>query len=303
MLNIVLLSLPTSETDFCYLGFPLKFVYLFIIIFFSHDLHSTFLSCLLVFVTLIIFTKEYKLPSFLLRNFFTFLSCSRLPLDPLSSHIPHIAASSLWPGRCSSELERLAIQNSSETEDPLDWVVSWFCQSFRINASLVPTLQWNMAAHFHVVPMLSSLFWDVMQRTLVVTDRRFGATYRSHIARVIWPLKMETTGCPEKLVTTSLLWVVLQKIENVFCRAAEASIIYNHAVVSSLSLSCQWPSLKSCVKTTLFVRRSLWVCSGFGGLEVASWPLVPKFGGSNPTEVVGFFRAKKSSAPLPSEWK
>ena len=33
--------------------------------------------------------------------------------------------------------------------------------------------------------------------------------------------------------------------------------------------------------------------SGFGGLEVASWPLVPKFVGSNPTEAAGSFRAKK----------
>jgi len=39
----------------------------------------------------------------------------------------------------------------------------------------------------------------------------------------------------------------------------------------------------------------------FGGLEVACWPLVPKFAGSNPAEAVGFFRAKKSSARLPSE--
>ena len=29
--------------------------------------------------------------------------------------------------------------------------------------------------------------------------------------------------------------------------------------------------------------------SGFGGLEVACWPLVPKFAGSNPAEAVGFF--------------
>jgi hypothetical protein len=33
------------------------------------------------------------------------------------------------------------------------------------------------------------------------------------------------------------------------------------------------------------------------------WPLVPKFAGSNPAEAVGFFRAKKSSARLPSEEK
>jgi hypothetical protein len=41
----------------------------------------------------------------------------------------------------------------------------------------------------------------------------------------------------------------------------------------------------------------------FGGLEVACWPLVPKFVGSNPAEAVGFLRAKKSSARLPSEGK
>ena len=43
--------------------------------------------------------------------------------------------------------------------------------------------------------------------------------------------------------------------------------------------------------------------SGFGGLEVVCWPLVPKFACSNPAEAVGFFRAKKSSARLPSEGK
>ena len=43
--------------------------------------------------------------------------------------------------------------------------------------------------------------------------------------------------------------------------------------------------------------------SGFGGLGVACWPLVPKFAGSNPAEAVGFLRAKKSSARLPSEGK
>ena len=42
---------------------------------------------------------------------------------------------------------------------------------------------------------------------------------------------------------------------------------------------------------------------GFGSLEVACWPLVPKFAGSNPAEAVGFLRAKKSSARLPSEGK
>jgi hypothetical protein len=43
--------------------------------------------------------------------------------------------------------------------------------------------------------------------------------------------------------------------------------------------------------------------SSFGGLRVACWPLVLKFAGSNPAEVIGFLRAKKSSARLPSEGK
>ena len=35
--------------------------------------------------------------------------------------------------------------------------------------------------------------------------------------------------------------------------------------------------------------------SGFGGPEVACWPLVLKFAGSNPTEAVGFFTAEKKN--------
>jgi hypothetical protein len=43
--------------------------------------------------------------------------------------------------------------------------------------------------------------------------------------------------------------------------------------------------------------------SGFGGLEVAFWPLVPKFAGSHPAKAVGFLGRKKSSARLTSEGK
>ena len=34
--------------------------------------------------------------------------------------------------------------------------------------------------------------------------------------------------------------------------------------------------------------------SGFGGLEVACWLLVPKFAGSNPVEAVGILRVNKN---------
>ena len=53
----------------------------------------------------------------------------------------------------------------------------------------------------------------------------------------------------------------------------------------------------------IYIYIYIYIYTGFGGLEVACWPLVPKFAGSNPAEAVGFLRAKKSSARLPSEGK
>ena len=55
--------------------------------------------------------------------------------------------------------------------------------------------------------------------------------------------------------------------------------------------------------TYLLTYSLTYLLSGFGGVEVACWPLVLKFAGSNPAEAVAFFRAKKSSARLPSEGK
>ena len=57
-------------------------------------------------------------------------------------------------------------------------------------------------------------------------------------------------------------------------------------------------SLTICTSHTCNVKLG-----GFGGLEVACWPLVHKFAASNPAEAVRFFRTKKSSARLPSEGK
>jgi len=72
----------------------------------------------------------------------------------------------------------------------------------------------------------------------------------------------------------------------------ENQLIKSHASLRSIN---EYLS----VLTTFIVRYRL--NSGFGGLGVACWPLVPKFAGSNPAEAVGFLRAKKSSARLPSE--
>ena len=42
--------------------------------------------------------------------------------------------------------------------------------------------------------------------------------------------------------------------------------------------------------------------SGFGGLEVACWPLVHKFAGSNPGETVGFLRVNKNPQQVGRAW-
>ena len=72
-------------------------------------------------------------------------------------------------------------------------------------------------------------------------------------------------------------------------------------VLLQILLCSFWAFLRSCFCNEPVGMYSK--VSGLGGLEVACWPFVPKFAGSNPAEAVGFFRAKKSSARLPSEGK
>ena len=48
----------------------------------------------------------------------------------------------------------------------------------------------------------------------------------------------------------------------------------------------------SCKLNLKFVIFWGMMCSGFGVLGVACWPLVPKFAGSNPAEAVGFLGRK-----------
>ena len=48
-----------------------------------------------------------------------------------------------------------------------------------------------------------------------------------------------------------------------------------------------------CGHLNLLKQKKTLRTSGFGGLEVVCWHLVPKFAGSNPAEAVGFFRTKK----------
>jgi hypothetical protein len=64
------------------------------------------------------------------------------------------------------------------------------------------------------------------------------------------------------------------------------------------------------INTVFYNYRDV-LLSGFGGLEVACWPLVPKFAGSNPAEAVWFFGRKNpqyaflrrgSKAVCPMSW-
>ena len=73
--------------------------------------------------------------------------------------------------------------------------------------------------------------------------------------------------------------------------------------VCFLTASCVCKPLRPTSSTSVHGHHLQRKISGLGGLEVACWPLVPKFAGSNSAEAVGFFRAKKSSARLPSEGK
>ena len=59
---------------------------------------------------------------------------------------------------------------------------------------------------------------------------------------------------------------------------------------SSLDVRIEREALRMVIKEQKWLTVNF---SGFGGLEVACWPLLPKFAGPNPPEAVGFFRVKK----------
>jgi hypothetical protein len=64
------------------------------------------------------------------------------------------------------------------------------------------------------------------------------------------------------------------------------SLIYNLHQIDNIKMNTSSTKLNR-----LLCRQTQ---SGFGGLEVACWPLVPKFAGSHPAEAVGFLGRKNS---------
>jgi hypothetical protein len=79
--------------------------------------------------------------------------------------------------------------------------------------------------------------------------------------------------------------------------------IYNINYALQRHFSTQMIHRQATFKTIFKVYKVTVHISSYGGLEDACWPLGLKFAGSNPAEAVGFFRAKKSPAFLPSEGK
>ena len=87
------------------------------------------------------------------------------------------------------------------------------------------------------------------------------------------------------------------------CYVSFPSHLFHGVLYKNVPINMKY-KFHNCICFTIYFTTIAAVqVSGFGGPEVACWPLVPKFAGSNPTEAVGFFRAKKSSARLPSEGK
>jgi hypothetical protein len=75
----------------------------------------------------------------------------------------------------------------------------------------------------------------------------------------------------------------------------ESSSIWSGSRIGTLYFGspAMLPYVSAFIKTEiLFIHQLTFYQSGFGGLGVACWPLVPNFAASNPAEAVGSLRAK-----------
>ena len=77
----------------------------------------------------------------------------------------------------------------------------------------------------------------------------------------------------------------------VICGLSGFTIFFPHYLTNS-TIKKKFLNIK-CVLISLIILSGICLFAGFGGLEVACWPLVPKFAGSNPAEDV---RCRRFSA-------
>jgi hypothetical protein len=94
---------------------------------------------------------------------------------------------------------------------------------------------------------------------------------------------------------------ICQLLEVMLQEARSTDNIHHAPLASKFETWWQSPSSRGLQKSSLPPTISTYTSRGFSGLEVACWPLVPKFAGSHPAKVIGFLGQKKSSARLPSE--
>jgi len=99
-----------------------------------------------------------------------------------------------------------------------------------------------------------------------------------------------------QIFNTFITILYMYMFRAISCSSSGRQIVFIQHMLSSLSVSDR--PVHKCRGRSITESDS-----GFGGLDVACWPLVPKFAGSHPAEAFGLLGRKKSSASPPSEEK
>ena len=93
-----------------------------------------------------------------------------------------------------------------------------------------------------------------------------------------------------QLTSYAFFWAIPRRL-NFICRYFGTLCLFDLYRPTCLR---RWDSVPKCRHIKFRRQRITQKKSGFGDLEVACWPLVPKFAGSNPAEAIGFLRANKN---------
>ena len=107
------------------------------------------------------------------------------------------------------------------------------------------------------------------------------------------PVTFQSTYGYELKKCSFVIKIAKNKLQ--FCQTPVFAVQAMHTHGNSLYRSSSYLCTQGHVITsTLIFLPSKTQQRGFGGLEVACWPLVPKFAGSNPAEAVRFLRVNKN---------
>jgi hypothetical protein len=138
-----------------------------------------------------------------------------------------------------------------------------------------------------LMPLSSSQhnLYDIPIAVYTVLDSWWWTENLSETCRDIFQKQVwEIWFCYKNISRCTVLWI--SKITTEIYTNAVNMELHRKAVCCTRS--------KHNINSLVFYQCEL---SGFGGLGVACWPLVPKFAGSNPAETVGFFGQKFVSTP------